>query len=238
MNESLLFLILLMPLLCGALNALFGMRLPRLLSEVLAVGGVLFAAVLASLFWFRAGGEGTRITLYTWLAAGDLQVPVTILFDHLSAPMTLMVAWVSTLIHLYAVGYMREEEDYARFFSLLNLFVFAMLTIVLADNLLLLFLGWEGVGFCSYGLIGYWYRKGENADAGRKAFLVTRVGDVFLAVAMLWLFGLLGISALLAVLSWLLFTRRDIRLGGEGSWQLPKMLAKHYINKGIADQGK
>jgi NADH-quinone oxidoreductase subunit L len=157
---------------------------------------VLFAAVLASLFWFRAGGEGTRVTLYTWLAAGDLQVPVTILFDHLSAPMTLMVAWVSTLIHLYAVGYMREEEDYARFFSLLNLFVFAMLTIVLADNLLLLFLGWEGVGFCSYGLIGYWYRKGENADAGRKAFLVTRVGDVFLAVAMLWLFGLLGTLSL------------------------------------------
>ena len=106
--------------------------------------------------------------------------------------MALMVTWVSTLIHLYAVGYMREEADYARFFALLNLFVFAMLTIVLADNLLLLFLGWEGVGFCSYGLIGFWYRKGDNADAGRKAFLVTRVGDVFLSVALLWLFALLG----------------------------------------------
>jgi NADH-quinone oxidoreductase subunit L len=192
MNESLLFLIPLLPLACGVSNILFGMRLPRLLAETLAVLGVLAAAVLTTLFWFRAEGEGTRVVLYTWLAAGDLEVPVTILFDRLSAPMTLMVTWVSTLIHLYAVGYMRDEEDYARFFALLNLFVFAMLTIVLADNLLLLFLGWEGVGFCSYGLIGFWYRKGENADAGRKAFLVTRVGDVFLAVALLWLFGLLG----------------------------------------------
>ncbi len=196
MNESLLFLIPLMPLLCGVLNTLFGMRLPRLLSEALAVFGVLFAAVLTSLFWFRAEGSGTSSTLYTWMAAGDLKVPLTILFDHLSATMALMVTWVSTLIHLYAVGYMHEEEDYARFFALLNLFVFAMLTIVLADNLLLLFLGWEGVGFCSYGLIGYWYRKGENADAGRKAFLVTRVGDVFFAVAMLWLFSLFGTLSL------------------------------------------
>ena len=88
------------------------------------------------------------------------------LFDRLAAPMTLMVTGVSTLIHLYAVGYMEEDEDYARFFSLLNLFVFAMLTITLADNLLLLFLGWEGVGFCSYALIGFWYREEENA-AGR-----------------------------------------------------------------------
>jgi len=103
-----------------------------------------------------------------------------------------MVTWVSTLIHLYAVGYMRDEEDYARFFALLNLFVFAMLTIVLADNLLFLFLGWEGVGFCSYALIGYWYREEKNADAGRKAFLVTRTGDVFLGIALLWLFALTG----------------------------------------------
>ncbi len=106
--------------------------------------------------------------------------------------MTLMVTGVATLIHLYAVGYMHKEDDYARFFSLLNLFVFAMLAIVLADNMLVLFLGWEGVGLCSYGLIGFWYRKLENAKAGTKAFLVTRVGDVFLGIAMLWLFTLTG----------------------------------------------
>ena len=192
MNESLLFLILLLPLICGALNAIFGMRAPRLFSETLAVFGVATSALLTLLFWSYAEGEGSRAILYTWFSSGELEVPVAILFDKLSAPMTLMVTGVSTLIHLYAVGYMHEEEDYARFFTLLNLFVFAMLLIVLSDNLLLTFLGWEGVGFCSYGLIGYWYGKGENADAGRKAFLVTRVGDVFFGIAMLWIFALFG----------------------------------------------
>jgi NADH-quinone oxidoreductase subunit L len=94
---------------------------------------------------------------------------------------------------------MRDESDYARFFGLLNLFVFAMLAIVLADNLLVLFLGWEGVGLCSYGLIGFWYREPGNARAGTKAFLVTRVGDVFLAAALLWLFALTGTLSIAAI---------------------------------------
>lgn len=192
MNESLLFLIILLPLFCGVLNALVGMRAPRLFAETLAVFGVAAAALLTLLMWSYAEGEGSRATLYTWFSSGEFEVPVAILFDKLSAPMTLMVTGVSTLIHLYAVGYMANEKDYARFFTLLNLFVFAMLLIVLSDNLLLTFLGWEGVGFCSYGLIGYWYGKGENADAGRKAFLVTRVGDIFFGIAMLWLFALFG----------------------------------------------
>ncbi|PLY03220.1 MAG: NADH-quinone oxidoreductase subunit L [Desulfuromonas sp.] len=192
MNEKLLFLIILLPLICGVFNAIFGMRAPRLFAETLAVFGVATSTLVTVLLWSYAEGDGSRATLYTWFSSGDLEVPVAILFDKLSAPMTLMVTGVSTLIHLYAVGYMAEEEDYARFFTLLNLFVFAMLLIVLSDNLLLTFLGWEGVGFCSYGLIGFWYGKGENADAGRKAFLVTRVGDVFFGIAMLWLFALTG----------------------------------------------
>ncbi len=199
MNETLLFLIPLLPLVCGALNAIFGMRAPRLFAETLAVFGVGASTLVTLLLWSYADGEGSRAVLYTWLSSGELEVPVAILFDRLSAPMTLMVTGVSTLIHLYAVGYMAGEKDYARFFSLLNLFVFAMLIIVLADNLLLTFLGWEGVGFCSYGLIGYWYGKGENADAGRKAFLVTRVGDVFFGIAMLWLFALTGTLSISAI---------------------------------------
>jgi len=187
MNAQLLFLIPLLPLFCGVANVLFGMRLPRRLAVALAVGGVAASTVLTLLVWPLAAGEGTRATLFTWLASGPVQVDFGILFDRLSAPMTLMVTGVSTLIHLYAAGYMKDEEDYARFFALLNLFVFAMLTIVLADNLLVLFLGWEGVGFCSYALIGYWYRQEKNANAGRKAFLVTRVGDVFFGIAILWL---------------------------------------------------
>ena len=192
MNAKLLFLILLLPLFGGALNAMVGSYLPRRLRGALAVVAVAAAFLCTLLLWPLADAEGTRVTLFTWLESGPLKVGFSILFDHLSATMALMVTGVSTLIHLYAVGYMDKEEDTARFFALLNLFVFAMLTIVLADNLLLLFLGWEGVGFCSYGLIGFWYAKLENAQAGRKAFLVTRVGDVFLGIALLWLFSLCG----------------------------------------------
>ncbi len=192
MTDKTLFLIPLLPLLCGALNVLFGMRLPRQLSQAIAVGGVASSTVLTLVLWPLSAGAGTHVTLFTWLDSGTLHVPVEILFDPLSASMTLMVTGVSTLIHLYAIGYMHRDADYARFFALLNLFVFAMLTIVLADNLLLLFLGWEGVGFCSYALIGFWYREEKNASAGRKAFLVTRVGDVFLGIALLWLFKLFG----------------------------------------------
>ena len=192
MMADLLFLIPLLPLLCGAVNALFGMRLPRRLAEFLAVAGVVAAAGLTLWLWPLCAGEGTRTTLFTWLQSGKLHIPFDILFDRLSAPMALMVTAVSSLIHLYAVGYMEEDRDYARFFSLLNLFVFSMLTITLAGNLLLLFLGWEGVGFCSYALIGFWYREDENAEAGRKAFLVTRAADVFLGIAILWMFSLFG----------------------------------------------
>jgi len=192
MNANLLFLILLLPLFGGALNAMAGSYLPRRLRGTLAVVAVAAAFVCTLLLWPLSAAEGTRITLFTWLQSGPLEIGFSILYDALSASMALMVTGVSTLIHLYAVGYMDQEEDTARFFALLNLFVFAMLTIVLADNLLLLFLGWEGVGFCSYGLIGFWYSKLENAQAGRKAFLVTRIGDVFLGIALLWLFSLLG----------------------------------------------
>ena len=192
MNESLLFLILLLPLFCAVINMLFGMRLPRLFAEVMAVSGVAGAFVLTLLFWGYAEGDGSRAVLFTWLSSGAVDISFALNFDRLAAPMTLMVTGVATLIHLYAVGYMHKEDDYARFFSLLNLFVFAMLAIILADNMLVLFLGWEGVGLCSYGLIGFWYRKLENAKAGTKAFLVTRVGDVFLGIAMLWLFALTG----------------------------------------------
>ena len=199
MNQPLLFLIPLLPLACAVANMLFGMRLPRLFAETLAVCGVAASFLLTVLFWSYADGDGTRAVLGTWLAAGEATIPFALQFDALSAPMTLMVTGVATLIHLYAVGYMHEEEDYARFFGLLNLFVFAMLAIVLADNLLVLFLGWEGVGLCSYGLIGFWYQKTGNARAGTKAFLVTRVGDVFLAAALLWLFALTGTLSIGAI---------------------------------------
>lgn len=187
----LLILILILPLLGGVINACWGSRLPRPLPVLIASGAVI-GSFLACLGVLPEAGEGLRTTLFTWLSSGNFRAEVGLLLDPLAAGMALMVTGVASLIHLYAAGYMDEDSDQARFFSLLNLFVFAMLTIVLADNLLLMFLGWEGVGFCSYGLIGFWYRKTENATAGRKAFIVTRIGDLFFTVGLLWLFALLG----------------------------------------------
>ncbi|WP_305041315.1 NADH-quinone oxidoreductase subunit L [Geoalkalibacter sp.] len=199
MSAGLLFLILAFPLLGALGNLLLGELLLRRVRAAVAVAAVAASALTCLLLWPLAAGEGTRATLFTWLESGTFQVSVDILFDPLSASMTLMVTLVSTLIHLYAAGYMEDEVDTTRFFVLLNLFVFAMLCIVLADNLLLLFLGWEGVGFCSYALIGFWYAEEKNAAAGRKAFLVTRVGDVFFGIALLWLFALCGTLSISAI---------------------------------------
>lgn len=188
---QLLALIILLPLSGGVINACLGRRLARPFPAVIASGAVI-GSFLASLGVLPEAQAGLRTVLFTWMSSGSFQADIGLLFDPLAAAMVVMVTGVASLIHIYAAGYMEEERDHARFFALLNLFVFAMLTIILADNLLLMFLGWEGVGFCSYGLIGFWYRKTENADAGRKAFVVTRVGDLFFTIAVLWLFALLG----------------------------------------------
>ncbi|MCF6178447.1 MAG: NADH-quinone oxidoreductase subunit L [Geopsychrobacter sp.] len=191
MDSRLLFLLILLPLTGGVFNACFGCRLPRALVALLAIGAIVGSFGVTLLCWPLAA-EGTQVTLFTWLASAGLKADIGLFFDPLAATMTLMVTGVASLIHIYAAGYMEHEEDQARFFALLNLFVCAMLCIILADNLLLLFLGWEGVGVCSYGLIGFWYAKSENALAGRKAFIVTRIGDLFFTIALLWLFSLLG----------------------------------------------
>ncbi len=192
MDSRLLFLLILLPLAGGILNACIGCRLPRRLVPLLAIGSVLGSFILSIVCWSLAAGGGTQVKLFTWLESAGLKADIGLFFDPLAASMCLMVTGVACLIHIYAAGYMARDENPARFFALLNLFVFAMLCIILADNLLLLFLGWEGVGFCSYGLIGFWYEKHENALAGRKAFIVTRVGDLFFTIALLWLFTLLG----------------------------------------------
>ncbi len=194
-----LALILILPLAGALLNTCFGSRLPRPLQALIASGAVFGSFLACIACWPQAAGGGLHTNLFTWLQSGNFTAEVGLLFDPLAAIMTLMVTGVATLIHLYATGYMEEENDQARFFALLNLFVFAMLTIILADNLLLMFLGWEGVGFCSYGLIGFWYRKAENANAGRKAFIVTRIGDLFFTVGLLWLFSLFGTIGIEAI---------------------------------------
>ncbi|MGE4490950.1 MAG: NADH-quinone oxidoreductase subunit L [Syntrophotalea sp.] len=198
MMVELLFLIPLLPLASALFIMVAGDAVPRRVLTTMAAGAVGIAAALTIWMWPLAA-DGARATLYTWIESGPLQIPVQILFSRLSATMTLMVTSVSFLIHVYAVSYLHQERDLRRFFSLFNLFVGAMLVIVLADNLLLLFLGWEGVGFCSYALIGYWYRNPEFADAGRKAFLTTRAADVLFGIALLWLFQLTGSLSITAI---------------------------------------
>lgn len=127
---------------------------------------------------------------FQWLAVPGMEMSVSLRIDQLSSIMTLIITGVGSLIHIYSIGYMAEEEGVARFFAYLNLFCFAMLLLVLSDNLLFLFFGWEGVGLCSYLLISYWYKETPNGDAARKAFLVNRVGDVGFVLAMAILFML------------------------------------------------
>ncbi len=184
-----LTLILLLPLLGGILNTLAGRLLPRRLVEWLACG-VVWGAFGCALLAFAGYRAPLRVELLSWLTVFDFQAPVALYLDPLSAVMCLMVTFVCGVIHLYSVAYMAEEHDYVRFFALLNLFVFAMLLLVLAENLPLLYLGWEGVGFCSYALIGFWYQNEQNATAGRKAFIVTRLGDIAFGIAIVWMFQL------------------------------------------------
>ena len=191
-------LILLLPLagalLCGGF-ALFAPRLRRKekLVGVLATMAVAVPFLLAvSLFFTYSHGEPVISTFYTWMAAGTFDVAFAYRIDALSLVMTLVVTGVGSLIHLYSIGYMHSDEGFSRFFAYLNLFIFAMLNLVLADNLLVLFLGWEGVGLCSYLLIGFWYTDLKNSEAANKAFIVNRVGDFAFLMAMFLLFKELG----------------------------------------------
>ena len=126
------------------------------------------------------------------MPVGDLQIDAAFQLDQLSMMMTLVITGVGTLIHLFSVGYMQDDPGYPRYFAYLNLFVFFMLLLVLGGNYPLLFIGWEGVGLCSYLLIGFWFSEKANADAGKKAFIVNRIGDFGFLIAMFLLFANLG----------------------------------------------
>ena len=178
-----LFLLIFLPLLGAFIQAVVGRNLPRRAVETIACASVLGSLLLAILAFFSSGPRIQTITLFDWITVGTFSAPMSVHFDPLAAIMALMVTFVSSLIHLYSVSFMRDDEDYIRFFCYMNFFVFAMLVVTLADNVLFLYLGWEGVGFCSYALIGFWYADAVNATAGRKAFIVTRIGDVAFGIA-------------------------------------------------------
>ena len=170
--------IVLLPLLGVAFNLVLAPRCGRRMVNWVSPGVVLGAFCLSFAALLQLPDGGALVDrVYSWLHSGALQVDVALRVDPLSAAMIAIITGVGFLIHVYSVGYMAEEPDAVRYFAYLNLFTAAMLLLVLGDNLLLLFVGWEGVGLCSYLLIGFWYTDPEKADAGKKAFIVNRIGD-------------------------------------------------------------
>ncbi len=185
---KLVALVPLLPLIGVLINGLFGSKI-RGRAHLIAVSASGLSCLMALMVLFQTvGGERLDWDLYSWLKVGDFQAPIGLLVDPLSAVMTLVVTFVGFLIHVYSIGYMHDDRGYARFFTYLNLFMFSMLVLVLANNYLLMFLGWEGVGLCSYLLIGFWYEKKSAADAGKKAFVVNRIGDAgfLLGLFLIW----------------------------------------------------
>src|SRR5579863_4828326 len=154
---------------------------------VVAVSFVL--SVIAFVLLLHHSSREVTVHLFSWITVGTLQVPAALLVDPLSITMCLFVTGISALIHLYSIGYMHGERDFRKFFLYLNLFVFSMLLLVLANNLVLTFVGWEGVGLCSYWLVSYYFDRDSAASAGKKAFIYNRVGDVGMLVAMFLLFS-------------------------------------------------
>jgi NADH-quinone oxidoreductase subunit L len=183
-----------LPLLGFVVNGVLALWRPAAKTAVSVIGVGSVAAAFAGAAWLarvlyaHPPAEPLVFRSWSWLPVGALQVDVALQLDQLSAVMILIVTGVGALIHLYSVGYMHEDEGYARYFAYLNLFVFFMLTLVLGANFPVMFVGWEGVGLCSYLLIGFWFTERINADAGLKAFIINRIGDFGFLVAMLLIF--------------------------------------------------
>src|ERR1044072_3732904 len=197
----LLWLIPLFPLVGTLINAVFG-RFIGHKAHWIAVPAVLASFVTSCLVFGRVWhGETWTGGLFPWVVAGSFKAPVTAQVDQLTAVMLLAVTGVGFLIHLYSAGYMHDDDGYARFFTYMNLFVFSMVMLVLAGNFLLFYVFWEAVGLCSYLLIGFWYEKKSASDAGKKAFIVNRVGDFGfgLGVMLIWVtFGTLQFGEVFA----------------------------------------
>ncbi|HMA54071.1 MAG TPA: NADH-quinone oxidoreductase subunit L, partial [Acidobacteriota bacterium] len=194
---TLLWLIPVLPLLGFLVLGIFGRAMSRRLVAAIGVGLVGVSAALTLILALRfAGspppGDSLTASYWTWFEAGGLNPGISFRLDALSLVFSLVVTCVGFLIHLYSAGFMAGDEGYSRFFAWMNLFVGSMLVLVLGSNLLVLYLGWEGVGLCSYLLIGFWYKDPKNVRAAAKAFIVTRVGDTALAVGLLLIVTKLG----------------------------------------------
>ena len=169
------------PLLGFLVTGLAKNRLKHNQAGIIASTLVSFSFITALFLFFalRSSGENSvTVTLFSWISAGDLKIPFAFLIDHLSITMMLIVTGVGALIHIYSIGYMHDDERVNSFFAQMNLFTLSMLLLVMGANYLILFIGWEGVGFCSYLLIGFWFKNPAFNYAARKAFVMNRIGDL------------------------------------------------------------
>jgi NADH-quinone oxidoreductase subunit L len=181
------------PFLGFLILAIFGHKLSRKYAGIIGAGSIGIVAMLTLIIGLRFIGSLSDVKSYSvvvwkWINAGDFKADISFSIDSLSLVFCFVITFVGFLIHLYSIEFMKEDEGFTRFFAYMNLFVGSMLVLVLADNILLMYLGWEGVGLCSYLLIGFWYKEPENGYAARKAFIITRVGDTAMIIGIIILF--------------------------------------------------
>jgi NADH-quinone oxidoreductase subunit L len=197
-----IYLAVLLPLSGFIINGVFGKKyFNEKTAGIIGAGtiGASFAIIVLSfinMLYLPSASRNIEISLFSWINAGDLNINVSYLIDPLSLVMALIVTGVGFIIHIYSIGYMHNDPGFARFFSYMNLFIFAMMNLILGSNFLILFLGWEGVGLCSYLLIGFWYdrkfEKGTTSDAAKKAFIVNRIGDFGFLIGLFLIFLTFG----------------------------------------------
>jgi NADH-quinone oxidoreductase subunit L len=195
MSYSLIItLIPILPLLGFALIALTGQRLVRGFASLVACGSVFVSFCFSVALFIRLlnGAEPFNVALFNWISTGNFNARIGFLIDPLSSLMLLIITGVGFLIHVYSIGYMYDDAGFNRFFSYLNLFVFFMLLLVMGSNYLLMFVGWEGVGLCSYLLIGFWFKNQDYNDAANKAFIMNRIGDLGLIIGVILIFADFG----------------------------------------------
>ena len=181
------------PFLSFLILALFGHKLTRKIAGIIGAGSIGIVAILTFIIaigFFKSLPEvkSYSVNIWEWINAGNLKVDISFSLDALSLVFCFVITFVGFLIHVYSIGFMAKDEGFSRFFAYMNLFIGSMLILVLADNILLLYLGWEGVGLCSYLLIGFWYKEPANGYAARKAFIITRIGDTAMIIGIFILF--------------------------------------------------
>lgn len=182
-----LYVLILAPLVGFLINGLMGKSLPKSVSGIISSFAVFVSFVISSIYFFGfVGGTQAPIdaNVFDWITAGETKISFGLLLDQLSGLWLMIITGIGFLIHVYSIGYMHDDENFSRFFAYLNLFIFFMLLLVLGNNFLVMFIGWEGVGLCSYLLIGFWFKNQPYNDAAKKAFIMNRIGDLGFLIGM------------------------------------------------------